>query len=183
MGLESHVIGVDDAPFERAHRGDIRIVGTVYSRLRLEGVLSGRVRRDGCNSARSIAEMILSSRYAVHTKMVMLEGIALGGFNVVDILHLNKLLNKPVLVVARKQPNMASIRAALLGRVKGGAKKWALIQQAGPMEPAGGMFVQRAGLSLEEAKEVLGAMCVHGKLPEPLRVAHLIAGGVTERKE
>lgn len=179
MVLESHVIGVDDAPFSREHRGDVRIVGTAYSRLRLEAVLSGQVRRDGSNATRSIATMILSSRYAEHTKMVMLQGIALAGFNVVDLHKLKELLNKPVLVVARKQPNYASIREALLSKVRGGAKKWALIEKAGAMEALGGLYVQRAGLTLLEAEGVLKALCVHGHIPEPLRVAHLIAGGVT----
>ena len=42
---------------------------------------------------------------------------------------------------------------ALLERVRGGARKWALIEAAGPMEPAAGVMVQRAGLSLDDAAE------------------------------
>lgn len=177
--LSSHVIGVDDAPFAREHRGDVRIVGTVYSRLRLEAVLSARVRRDGSNSAKSIANMIVLSRYAEHTKLIVLQGIALAGFNVVDLGALSEWAGKPVLVVARKQPNYRAIQEALLTRVRGGAKKWTLIERAGPMEAVRGVWVQRMGLSLDEAAEVLGELCIHGQIPEPLRVAHLIAGGVT----
>jgi len=39
----SRVIGFDDAPVERAHRGDALIVGAVFAGTRLEGVLSGKV--------------------------------------------------------------------------------------------------------------------------------------------
>jgi endonuclease V-like protein UPF0215 family len=39
--------------------------------------------------------------------------------------------------------------------------------------------VQRVGLSREQAEALLRATTLHGKLPEPLRLAHLIAGGVT----
>ena len=46
------------------------------------------------------------------------------------------------------------------------------------MEPLAGLFVQRAGLTPTEAAELLAATTLHGKLPEPLRLAHLIAGGV-----
>jgi hypothetical protein len=75
--LYSHVIGVDDAPFAREHRGDVRVVGTAYAGLRLEGVLSARVRRDGANAARVLAAMIGGSRFASHTRLVLLQGIAL----------------------------------------------------------------------------------------------------------
>ncbi|MDJ0872965.1 MAG: DUF99 family protein, partial [Gammaproteobacteria bacterium] len=43
----SNVVGFDDAPFARDHRGNVRVVGAVFARDRLDGVLVGRVRRDG----------------------------------------------------------------------------------------------------------------------------------------
>lgn len=42
-----------------------------------------------------------------------------------------------------------------------------------------GVYVQRAGLSLAGAQATLAALTVTGRIPEPLRAAHLIAGGVT----
>ena len=174
----SNVVGFDDSPFARTHRGDVRVVGTVFSGLRLDGILSGRVRRDGANSTRVIAALVAGSKFASQLQLVMLQGIALGGFNVVDIHGLQQLLNVPVLVVARRAPRMELIREALLTRVRGGGRKWALIERAGPMEPVGEVFVQRAGLSLETAGAVIKRFSVHGSIPEPLRVAHLIAGGV-----
>ena len=46
------------------------------------------------------------------------------------------------------------------------------------MEPIQGLFVQRAGLSLEEARACVARFAVHGRLPEPLRVAHFVAGAL-----
>src|SRR4029077_1629474 len=86
-----------------------------------------------------------------------------------------------VLVVARRVPRLALIRDAL-ARLPRGAAKWRLIEQAGPMERAGGVYVQRAGLSLREAEDLLAATTLHGNIPEPLRLAHLIAGGITTGK-
>jgi endonuclease V-like protein UPF0215 family len=176
----SHVIGLDDAPFDRDHRGDVLVVGAAFAGLRLEGVISTRVRRDGANAARAIAACIAASQFAAHLHLVMFQGIALAGFNVVDIHGLHRALGVPVLVVARKRPNLDAIRAALLGRVRGGAAKWALVERAGAMEPAAGLWVQRAGIELADAAAVIAKLSVHGKIPEPLRVAHLVAGGVTE---
>ena len=174
----SNVLGVDDAPFEREFRGDVPIVGTVLSRTRLDGVLLSKVRRDGVNSTEKIASMVRESPFAGHIGAVLLQGIALAGFNVVDIERLHQTLELPVLVVARRTPRMAAIRRALLEKVPGGDKKWALIQAAGPVEDVGGVFVQRRGLTRQEARELLRRTTLHGSLPEALRTAHLIAGGV-----
>lgn len=175
----SHVVGFDDAPFKRDQRGRVLVVGTAWSGPRLEGVLSTRVSRDGADATRRVAACVAGSQFAAHTRLVMFQGIALAGFNVVDIHALREELRTAVLVVARRPPSMAAIRAALLGRVRGGARKWALVEKAGPMEPCAGLMVQRAGIGLEDTARVIERLAIHGSIPEPLRVAHLIAGGVT----
>ncbi len=155
------------------------VVAAAFAGLRLEGVLSTHVRRDGADATRVIAERIGSSRYAAHTRLLMFQGIALAGFNVIDIHALHEALGIPVLVVARRAPRLAAVRAALLDHVPGGARKWALVEKAGPMEAAGGLMVQRAGIALADAGAVIERLAVNGVIPEPLRTAHLIAGGVT----
>lgn len=174
----SHLVGFDDAPFDRGHRGDVLLVGTVFTGGRLDGVLSGRVRRDGVNATRTVARLVTGSRFYGHAQAVLLQGLAFAGFNVVDLHGLHAALGLPVLAVARKAPDRAAIRRALLGHVPGGARKWRLIERAGPMEPLAGLYVQRAGIEPEAAARLLRASALHGTLPEPLRVAHLIAGGI-----
>lgn len=176
----SHVIGFDDFPFAPDHRGNVAVVGAVYAGARLDGVVSGCVRRDGANSARVLAELVESSRFVEHLQLVMLQGVALAGFNVVDVGTLHRRLGLPVLVVARREPDMAAVRGALLTRVPGGARKWALIERLGPMEPVAGVYVQRVGLSLGEAETVIRRFALHSRIPEPLRTAHLIAGGIAQ---
>lgn len=178
-GRFSHVIGFDDAPFDPAHRGDVLIVGAVYAGSRLDGVLSARVRRDGANATRVIASCVRRSRFFPQLHAVLLQGIAFAGFNVVDVSALHRALGLPVLVVARRRPDFAAIRRALLAHVPGGARKWKLIERAGPMEPVAGLYVQRAGIGPERAAALIRDLTVRGAMPEPLRTAHLIAGGVT----
>jgi endonuclease V-like protein UPF0215 family len=178
MRALSHAIGFDDAPFARAHRGDVLVVGAVCSGARLDGVLTAAVRRDGANATRVLGEVTNRSRFREHVQLVMLQGIALAGFNVVDIHLLRETVGLPVLVVSRRRPNLDAIRRALLERVPGGAHKWKLIERAGPMEPMGRVYVQRAGLSSCEAHAALTRFAIHSAVPEPLRMAHLIAGGL-----
>jgi hypothetical protein len=175
----ANVIGFDDGPFDKFRRGgaDVLLVGAVFARTRLDGVVSARVRRDGRNATSRMAQLVLGSQFNRHVRAVLLGGISVAGFNVVDIHALFEALGRPVVVVARRPPRHVAIRRAL-EHVRGGEKKWALIEAAGPMEPVRGIYVQRVGISLADTAALLGATTLHGKLPEPLRVAHLIAGGV-----
>ena len=174
----ANVVGFDDAPFPPGHRGDVPVVGAVYAADRLDGVLVGEVRRDGANAARRLAEIVAGSRFAGHIRLVLLQGVALAGFNVVDAHNLADRLELPVLIVARRAPDLAAIERALLRSVPGGAHKWSIIERLGPMESLGPVFVQRVGLTLDEARRVVGRFALHGHIPEPLRVAHLIAGAL-----
>jgi endonuclease V-like protein UPF0215 family len=174
----SHVIGFDDAPFSRNHRGDVLVVGTVFSGLRLEGILSGKVRRDGANSTRTLIQLVGKSRFAPQVQLILLQGIAFAGFNVIDIQGLRANLRVPVVAVSRKQPDLNAIRQALLSKVPGGKRKWALIERLGTMERVGNIYVQHAGITLTEVKELIQQLAVNSALPEPLRMAHLIAGGI-----
>ncbi len=202
-----NVIGFDDGPFPRDHRGDVLLVGVVCSDTRIDGIVSGRIRRDGADSTRTMIELVRASQFGAHLQAVMLQGIAVGGFNVVDIHGLSAALKIPVLVVVRRPPDMAAVRRALFSdaptgerpRVTGATRKWKLIEAAGELELIGPsrravkrapglattgpkLWVQRAGLSTEEARRILAATTLHGNIPEPLRVAHLVAGGITTGK-
>jgi hypothetical protein len=174
----SNVVGFDDAPFERGRQGGVKVVGAVYAGLRFDGVLIGEVERDGIDAAERLCELVLSSRFVGHIQLIMLQGIAVGGFNVVDVFAIHERLRLPVLVVARRQPDMAKIRSALAGGIPGGEKKWAVIERLGPMEQIGPVFVQRVGLSRDQAAAVMNQFAVYGHIPEPLRTAHLIAGAL-----
>jgi uncharacterized protein len=174
----SHVLAFDDAPFAREHRGDVLLVGVAFAHLRLEGVISGRVRRDGRNATQALATLATKCKFARQTKVIMLQGIAMAGFNVVDIHALHATTGIPVLIVMRRPPRMEKIRRALFDRTPGGARKWALVQRAGPPEPVAGVWIQRAGIDVLLAGQLIEALAVNGRIPEPLRVAHLVAGGI-----
>ena len=64
MRAFSHVVGVDDAPFDRGHTGEVLVVGAVFAGLRLDGVLSTGVRRDGDDATAAVGDMLARSRFA-----------------------------------------------------------------------------------------------------------------------
>jgi hypothetical protein len=173
-----HAIGFDDGPFERSSRAPVTVVGAVYAGERLDGVVSGTVARDGTDATIELIRLVAGSRFYPQLRLVWLQGNALAGFNVVDVRLLYHALGLPVIVVARREPDYTAIERALRERVPGGAAKWQRIQRAGPMEPLAGVWVQRAGIGAGDAEAALRRWQWHGAIPEPLRAAHLIAGGV-----
>ena len=68
----------------------------------------------------------------------------------------------------------------LTHHIPDGKKKWTMIEKLGPMEPVGKVFVQRAGLSLEQAASIVERFAIHSHIPEPIRIAHLIAGAIVK---
>jgi endonuclease V-like protein UPF0215 family len=174
----SNVIGFDDAPFAHDYVGKVNVVGAVFTGLQLTGVIIGEVEKDGSDAAKRLVELVSGSKFAEHVQLVMLQGIALAGFNVVDVFYLHQQLAMPVLVVSRKLPDMTSIHRALTTQIREGEQKWALIEQLGPLQSAGNVYVQRVGLTLEESIDVVERFAVHSNIPEPLRTAHLIAGAI-----
>ncbi|HEX9755581.1 MAG TPA: DUF99 family protein [Gemmatimonadales bacterium] len=177
MARHSNVVGFDDAPFPRDYRGDVPLVGAVFCGLRLDGIVVGKVRRDGANAARVVADLVSTSKFAPQLQLILLQGVAVAGFNVVDVNWLHRRVALPVLVVVRRAPRMARVRKAL-ARVRGGERKWRLIERLGTPEPLGGLYVQRIGLTRDEAQAILGRLALSGTIPEPLRVAHLLAGAL-----
>ena len=175
----SNVIGFDDAPFAPGHTGPVQVVGAVFAQTQLNGVLMGEVEKDGSDAARTLAQLVTGSKFGSMLQLVMLQGIALAGFNVVDVFQLSEQLERPVLVVARKQPDMAAVRQALLTQIPDGARKWQIIEKLGPMESVAQVYVQRVGLSLKEAHSTISRLALYGHIPEPLRTAHLIAGALS----
>src|SRR5512143_1844232 len=144
----SHTLAFDDAPFPRAHRGRVLVVGTAFAHLRLEGVIATTVERDGSDATAALAATVVRSKFGGAAKVLLLQGIALAGFNVVDIHGLATALDRAVLVVMRRPPRYEKIRRALLDRTPGGAAKWSLVERAGRPEPIAGVYVQRAGIDL-----------------------------------
>ena len=172
------MVAFDDGPFAHDQTGSVPVVGTVYADLRLDGVLFGAIEKDGGDAAEALARMVVQSRFDAHIRLVMLQRITLGGFNVVDVFELRRRLARPVLVIARRQPDLNAIRAALRKHIPAGAAKWRTIERLGPMEPAGQVFIQRVGIEREAALETVHHFTIHGHMPEPLRSAHLIAGAL-----
>ncbi len=181
MKAKSRFLGIDDAPF-RFGDVEVPIVGVVVQApAYIEGVLTTRAHVDGTDATERLATMVRRSRYREGLRMVLVDGTAVGGFNVVDIDLLAEAAGVPVVTVTRRRPNLAAIEAALKRKFDDWEHRLATIRrhaiEAVPTRHSD-LYVTYVGATRAEVKEALALTTVRGALPEPLRVAHLIAAAM-----
>ena len=183
---EIRVLGVDDGVFVPQKRGKALIVGVVYrGGLWLDGVMHTEIEVDGLDATEKIASMIKSSPHYAQLRVIMLNGLTFAGFNVVDIKRLYGETGLPVIVVSREKPNLDEIKKAL-EKLPRKEKRWKMIENAGKLlevnvrNTGSSIYVQLAGLNEKDARKIVRITSTRSNIPEPLRVAHLIASGITQ---
>jgi len=183
MKAKSRFMGIDDAPF-RFTDADVPIVGiVVQAPAYIEGVLTTTARVDGRDGTERIAGMLRTSRYREGLAMLLLNGVAVGGFNVIDLDALHEVAEVPVVTVTRRRPDLDAIERALRRKFDDWEDRWALIRRHRIDEiptKHTPVYVTSVGASRAEVCEALGLTTVRGALPEPLRVAHLVAAAIVK---
>ena len=174
---ELRVLGIDDSHFEQGDETCL-VIGALYRSSHrqngyVESVLSTKIEVDGEDATEKFAELVKGSKG--RPDAIMLQGITFAGFNIVDLAELSSLTNLPTVAVLRKQPNFDEIRAAL-ENVPNSEERWKRLKAAGEIHNTGKIFYQAAGT--DSAEEIISATTVHGNMPEPVRLAHVIASGV-----
>ncbi len=170
-------IGFDDAPFRRGARALVGVAGVVCAGTRFEGLIWGRIRQDGWNATEVLLRLLSGSKFLPQLHLVLLDGIALGGFNVVDLPRLAAGLRRPCLAVMRRPPDLRAVEAALR-RLPRARTRLELLRRAGTIHRLGGFVFQVQGAAPEAAAAALARLTDRGAVPEPLRLAHLIGAAV-----
>lgn len=182
---EIRVLGVDDGVFIPRIEGLVPVVGVVFrGGYWLDGVMHTKIAVDGFDATDKISSMITNSPHYKQLRVIMLNGITFAGFNIVDIKTLNAETSLPVIAVTREKPNLVEIREALKHLLKS-EERWNAVLSAGEIFEAitrhekERIYMQVAGISEDDAQKILRLTSTRSNIPEALRVAHLIASGIS----
>ncbi|MFB6075634.1 MAG: DUF99 family protein [Candidatus Aenigmatarchaeota archaeon] len=178
---EIRILGWDDSPFDEDDE-KVSVVGVVCRGGNyIDGILKTEVTRDGLDATQKLVEKINQTKHKDQLRVVMLDGITYAGFNTVDIEKLYEKTGLPVIVVVRKKTGFKAFKKALKN-LPNEEKRLKAIKNAGNMEglkiKGKEIYFQRKGISRENTKKVIKISATHSLLPEPIRVAHLIASGI-----
>jgi len=176
---EIRVVGFDDVASPRAPGRKVLLVGIITrGGSYVDGVLSTQITYDGLDATRKLIELLNHTRHKPQLRVVMTSGISFAGFNLVDIKTLSRETSLPVIVVVRKRPNVREFVEALK-RFQDFDERRAIVERAGRIYRHKKVYFQCAGISPREARELLDICTTHGNIPEPIRVAHLVASGLS----
>ncbi|MFH1106031.1 MAG: DUF99 family protein [Candidatus Aenigmatarchaeota archaeon] len=179
---EIRILGWDDSPF-KINDKYANVFGTIFrGGAWIDGLLKTRIKVDGSDATKKIIKCVNKTRHYEQLRVIMIDGITMAGFNVLDIKELFEKTQIPVIAISRKLPDFRKIRAAL-NNFSDGKKRWELIKKAGTPKPCAirgeRIYYQAAGIDDSNAKRIITLSCTRSLIPEPLRVAHLIASGVS----
>lgn len=183
---EIRVLGVDDGVFTPHVKGFVPVVGVVFrGGYWLDGVMHTKVEVDGFDATEKIASMIINSPHYKQLRVIMLNGITFAGFNVINIKELNSEIKLPVIAVTREKPNFNEIREALKNLPES-EERWKTIKSTGKMFEVSTrsenekVYMQTSGILEEDARKILQLTSTRSSVPEALRVAHLVASGISK---
>jgi endonuclease V-like protein UPF0215 family len=179
------VVAVDDGTLPINKRDQRALLLVVLLRnLRILDIRIGSIEIDGTDANDVLASLLRSIRSNFH--VIILSSISLGGFNLVDMPKLAHDLRKPVIVVTREKPDNNAVRKALRDHFPDWRERWRAVVAAGrlysckPMMDEPRVYFEVEGASVSFARAIIKATAAISRLPEPIRVARILARGLSE---
>ena len=172
------ILAIDDSPLIHEK---VTIIGAFFrGGEQLDGILRNEIKMDGMDATDVFIRMINNSKFHTQIRVILLDGVTYAGFNPVDITSLFNETGVPVISFMRSCPDLEKIKQALTN-LPDSEKRWEIILRAGKIykiKQENPVFFQICGLDKESAVKIITMTSTHSNIPEPLRVAHLIATGV-----
>ena len=183
----SRLIGIDDGPFPPKTDDEVRYAPLIAVWLKgshLQHLRTDWITVDGLDATRKVQLLLKGSLHIP----VLLSGVTFGGFNLIDPWKVQKNTKAPVIVVIGSRPDNRAVKRALFRHFPDWKERWDLIRSLGPlhhvrtMATEGPVFFERFGCSTQDAALILKGSAFVSRVPEPLRVAGILARGLFSSK-
>jgi endonuclease V-like protein UPF0215 family len=179
-------VGAQDGSFEAFQRGIASVIQyTSLCLTKLAGpviqdVRVSRITVDGLDATDALLNNLADWCFDV----IILGGATFAGFNVVDVELVHKATGKPVIVYSPKVPDMDATLTALRKHFPDWRMRWSKYEALGELheltiDDYPPMFYEVMGESTGYAEKVLYEQAITGRTPEAVRVADIIAKGVS----
>ncbi|MFW9923832.1 MAG: DUF99 family protein [Candidatus Thorarchaeota archaeon] len=174
------ILGIVCTSFDRSVDRDVEIIGAIVRGASiLEGVIKTRIAVDGDDATSKIIKLVKHSSHQYQLKMILTKGITIAGFNFIDIEKLYKETNLPVIAIIDRKPDLEEIKLAIK-HVSNWETRYELIEKSNIREviikiDEAPIYIQSIGYEEKELDKFLKKITIIGRIPEPIRIARLIA--------
>jgi len=174
-------IGVEDGSFQKGITQKALLAAVLLRGLKVEDVRVTRIAVDGLDATQKLLELLNKWRF----DGVLLAGVSFAGFNIIDPTVIHEKFGKPVVIVTRTKPDNKAVKRALQRHFEDWQIRWEVFSHLGsvhkiivlPSESA--VYVETVGIGVKWACNLIRALSVWGRVPEPIRAARLIARGLS----
>jgi Uncharacterized conserved protein len=122
---------------------------------------------------------ILNERKA---ELILSAGITFGGFNIIDFVEIYEKLGIPSLIILEQLPNMQEVYDALIKHFPDYEIRIKIINKFPPIKSYKDIFFEAIGISEDEAIKIINSTRIFSRMPEPLRIAHLLGYAIYKLK-
>ena len=177
-------IGVEDGPFLPKRLGGSK-APLVAVQLNGPHLVKARVRSisvDGLDATTTALRML--SSLPSRDSPILLAGATFAGFNIINPRVLQREFRTPTVVVIGSRPNNRAVKRALVRHFPDWRRRWRILSSLGPLHHVrtvrneGPIFYEAFGCDNDEARGILKEWAYVSRIPEPLRVAGLVARGL-----
>ena len=181
---EPLLVGVEDGSFEAFPRkpGSSTVLCCVeMTGDKIQDVRLTTIEIDGLDATEKVLKMLEGGS----ADAILLGGITFAGFNIIDPNVVYRETGVPVIIYSSEEPESGAMLHALKAHFEDWRTRWSIIEGLGnvyktvtrPGEPP--VYFEAVGGSPSWAEEVLKSSAVVCRIPEPVRVAGLIARGIS----
>ncbi len=177
------VLGIAES-FREASSTHASLAGVV---MRADGIIDGFVfgkcAVKGMDSTEAIIKMYQKlNRNDIN--LIMLNGCIISLFNIIDLNAVSSFTALPLLCITYR-PSEGLSENIKRRFPDDWEKRLEIYEMNGPREEVKiwtnhTLYIRRIGLSLSEAKTILNKLTISGKIPEPLRIAKILARTIIE---
>lgn len=178
------IVGVEDGSFQKGLTQKAILVAVLFRGVAIEDIKIVKITVDGLDATKKLIETLDGWKF----ETLLLAGVSFAGFNLIDPTVINETFGKPVIIVSRKKPNNEAVKYALQKHFDDWRIRWKVFEQLGPVYKVEALrgetpiYIEPVGMSVQKACKILQILSIRSKIPEPLRVARLIAHGLSQLK-
>lgn len=178
---KTRVVGIEDGSFKKGVNKKALLAAVLFEGLEINYVKFTKIAVDGQDATEKIVKILNKWKF----EAVMLAGVSFAGFNLIDPHVLFEEFGRPVIVVSRKRPNNKAVKRALLRHFIDWKTRWKVFEKLGPIRKVKvsaeekPIYIEMLGAEASWTERFIKAFTVCGRIPEPLRVARLIARGLS----